>query len=128
VEVNLCEFLSRFDESVLRDALGPSNKAIELYEEERATNAETSLLECMYLSDLIKVVRKTKRFHGLGFESGETFHKTVDPLIDLRNEVMHAERPLVGRQRSPGALWKLIKVAEELNFRLTKAKTASAVA
>jgi len=128
LEMSLCDFLADCSESILRDALGPSNKAVELYDEERADNTEVSLLECMYLSDLIKAVRKTKRFVHLCFPSGEKFTKAVDPLVDLRNEVMHAERPLVGRNRDAADLWKLIKAAEDLSSRLTPPKTAAATA
>ena len=60
------------------------------YEQAKRKNLELSLIECLNTSDLINIVCKKPRIRELlNYPSESEAHKSLNPLVDLRNKVMH---------------------------------------
>lgn len=61
------------------------------YEQAKRKNLELSLIECLNTSDLINIVcRKPRIRRLLNYHSESEAHESLNPLVDLRNLVMHS--------------------------------------
>jgi predicted transcriptional regulator len=128
--------LSEFESllvNLVRNRL-PCNKNLQLLSEDRAkdvlynfwkaksANVETCIEQYLSLSDIINIISKsndTTSWLWLGFKSKEEL-KSMVPLIDLRNCVMHSSRSLLDREDSITSvdrcytqLWELIENLSE---------------
>jgi len=102
LEMRLAQFIGfRVEEDKILNALPAKrkDKILKSYNSTLSGNVDVSLVERLYLTDLLEVVKKTGLFELLGYRSKTQFHRGTQGLVKLRNQVMHPVRPLVENDR-----------------------------
>ena len=94
------------------------DKVKERYNEDKANGVDVPLVEYLYLSDLIKVIRSRKLFGQLGYQSGQKFNEAFGSLVTLRDTVAHPTRTLIIDPESCRKLWERIDQVEGVLFHL----------
>ena len=90
------------------------------YNEQRQAGVDIDLIELLYLTDLIKIVRgRQALWTALGFAAETECRCELDGLIDLRRPVMHSVRPLLSSVNQKD-LEKLLQRWEHLNSALQR--------
>lgn len=70
--------------------------ALGRYELEKRGNVELSLIQCLNTSDLVDIACKNPRIRDvLGYQTKNQAEKYLNPIVDLRNKIMHAGHSLV---------------------------------
>lgn len=119
----ICEFESRLarlvrlnlSEDTLKAQL--DEQARENFERDTAQDFENDIVQYLYLSQLINIVRTKDLYKALGY-TGRTNFEKLNSLNDLRNQVMHPVRSLVTDQASLNKLWERIEKLQDALFRL----------
>lgn len=63
-------------------------------------DVDVDLIESLYLSDIVQIAsRKRRLFSVLGLTSRSEAERVLGGLVDLRNRVMHTNRPLLRNRR-----------------------------
>jgi len=90
----------------------------ERYELDKAKGVDLPFVEYLYLSDMMKIIRKKKLSHHLGYPSVSKFQDALGSVDDLRNIVAHPTRSLITDSKSCSKLWGQIDRIEEVLFQL----------
>ncbi len=88
------------------------------YTSDKAKGVDVSFVEYLYLSDLLKAIRKKGLFKALGYQSGGKFDDAFGPLVKLRDVVAHPTRSLIRDPKSCKKLWEQIDQVEGVLFHL----------
>jgi hypothetical protein len=88
------------------------------YNSDKAKGIDVPFVEYLYLSDMIKVIRKKKLFDRLGYQSAGKFEDAFGSLVELRDAVAHPTRSLIVDSKSCDKLWSRIDRIEEALFHL----------
>jgi hypothetical protein len=88
------------------------------YESDKVHGYDVAFVEYMYLTDLVKVIRKKGLFGQLGYQSSKDFKDAFGPLVELRNNVAHPNCSLITDPESCKKLWERIDEVEAILFRL----------
>ncbi len=119
----ICEFESRLARLVRlnlsEDALKVKldSQACENFERDIAQGFENDIVQYLYLSQLINIVRTEDLYESIGYTSRTNFEK-LNSLNELRNQVMHPVRSLVTDRASLNKLWQRIERLQDALFRL----------
>ena len=90
----------------------------ERYRQDMADGVDRELTEYLYLSEMIKLVRKSGLHETLRYESKSQFADDFNRLVKLRNAVMHPVRTLVNSPERAQKLHRDIEVIERALFHL----------
>jgi len=93
-------------------------KVKERYRSDKTKGVDVPFVEYLYLSDMIRVVRKRKLFDQIGYQSAGKFGDAVGSLVSLRDTVAHPTRSLISDPSSCSKLWGQIDKIEEILFQL----------
>ncbi len=88
------------------------------YQSDKANGVDVPFVEYLYLSDLLKVIRKKGLFGQLGYQSGREFDDAFGPMLTLRDAVAHPTRSLITDPKSATKLWERIDQVEGVLFHL----------
>ena len=88
------------------------------YNSDKAKGIDVPFVEYLYLSDMIKVIRKKKLYDQLGYQSAGKFEDAFGSLVELRDAVAHPTRSLIVDSASCNKLWERIDRIEEALFHL----------
>ncbi len=88
------------------------------YEADRRESVDRQVVEYLYLTDLLKLVRKYEMYKLLGYTSKGEFSKASGKLPDLRNAVAHPARAMIEDAEGTERLWHNIQVIQRALFRL----------
>jgi CBS domain-containing protein len=88
------------------------------YNLDKANGIDIPVVEYLYLSDMISLIRKKKLFVQLGYQSAGKFDDAFNSLVELRNAVAHPTRSLIVDSTSCNKLWERIDRIEEALFHL----------
>lgn len=122
----ICEFETVLGD-LIREAIGPDKLTVDKilselsegradvkdgFDEARGANLDTDITEFLYLTDLIKVVRRHGLFGPLGFEHRGRFKDTFSHLNETRKRVAHPTRALIEKRGAVVTLWEDVKAIE----------------
>ena len=99
----------------------PKDKHLKLkerYEKDQCAGIEVPIVEYLYLSDMVRCIRTKKLFGQLDFESAGKYDDALNPLVTLRDNVMHPVRSLITKPEECQDLWRYIDRIEQLLFSL----------
>ena len=88
------------------------------YFKDKAKGVERELTEYLYLSEMVKLVRKAGLHNTIEYESKSQFADAFNRLVKLRNAVMHPVRTLVNEPERAQKLHRDIEVIERALFHL----------
>lgn len=125
----VCEFETRLAKLV-RQSLTESDIKSELdeislkaFEQDRKQGFENDIVQYLYLSSLLNIVRTLKLHESLGYTSKKQFEK-LNSLVDFRNQVAHPVRSLVTDETSLKKLSERIDKLQDVLFRLRQLQGA----
>jgi hypothetical protein len=82
------------------------------------TDREIEIIHLLYLSDLVKILRKEESLRkSLDFESSSQVKNELGSLVDLRNDLVHPVRLILGEKRDVAKLYEQIQTAFEVLHR-----------
>lgn len=119
LEIQLSKFVARHvnEKELLKlRAIQPEAKG--RFVTDRENDQETELMEYLYLSDLIKLVRTKDLTSQLEFRSKSQFEAQMNPLNELRNQTAHPTRSLVTTDHTVARLWEKLQTIEQVTERL----------
>jgi hypothetical protein len=122
LELLMSEQLATIPESQLLELLEESNntkhqKLINHFHSDQKEGYDTSLVEYLYLSDLVNFTMKLRIFSRLGY-SRTRFDDHLNSLVALRNRIAHPSRSIVDNKHTIHRLWKRLDRLDEALFRL----------
>ncbi len=122
LELLLSEQLMTVPESQLLELLEESNNTkhqqlLTHFYADQKEGFDTSLVEYLYLSDLVNFTMKLRIFSRLGY-SRTKFDNHLNSLVALRNRIAHPSRSIVDTKHNIHRLWKRLDRLDEALFRL----------
>lgn len=91
------------------EAIRPKHRDLKTrYDNDRRNSLELPIVEYLYLSDLVKIVRTKRLYTRLGFPSGGTFEDAFGRLVKLRDSVAHPVTSLITEAGSVKRLWSAL--------------------
>jgi hypothetical protein len=118
LEGHLANFVSsRVSNGDLEDMVLVNKKVKKRYEADKKQGTDLPLLEYVYLSDLVKVIKATDLYSELGY-SEPVFEETFGSLVKLRNVAAHPIKSVVSGPDSVADLWGRIDSVEAILFAL----------
>lgn len=91
----------------------------ERYDSDRAKGVEVPFVQYLYLSDIVKAIRKKGLFSSLGYQSAGKFDDALGSVVSLlRDAVAHPIRSLIVDPESCKKLWEQIDQIEGVLFHL----------
>jgi hypothetical protein len=88
------------------------------YREDKAEGVDRELTEYLYLSEMIKLIRKAGLHDTLGYKSKSQFADSFNRLVKLRNAVTHPVRTLVNTPERARKLHRDTEVIKRALFHL----------
>lgn len=92
----------------------------ERFEADRRNQLHRDPVEYLYLTDLLKIIRKRGWYIILGYESATSFKAEFNKLPALRNAVAHPGSPMIRDPEGAANLWRDIQVIERALFQLQR--------
>lgn len=119
LEIKLGELIVQsLDEKYILPELKEDTK--ESYLEDMNRGSEPTLIEYLYLSEMLNIIRKSNLVAKVGYPSKTKFDNYLGRINSLRHKVAHPSKSLVTSSDSVSKLWDKILIIEKALFNLRR--------